>query len=1209
MPRNISWNHMKKSWKIALIILASFLGIWMLILIALNIILSPKILTSIVNKYANEYIDANVSFKEVNLSMFRDFPNLSLRLDSCMITYPSERYAAYMENPDLLKMSRLGSASIDRSDSILVSISSDTLAVFNKLDASVNPFALLTWKLRIPLIELEKPRIFAHTFDEQHSNWDIFGESDEESEESSDFSLPRISLGRISMTKLAHIVYTSNPDTVSAIIRTREISFKGIMDKDFSINKKINLRTDSLFVLGRVTSDTLIANVDHFNINGDRNNQFDFQLRSKAYWGSGSYGRLAIPINLDGEFSLRKDSLFTIEIPDIHGDIAHIPLKLSDGLVKTPDDSLYLKANLTAENISIYELLQNYGKQIVMDEADKVQTDALANVYAELDGHYIYETGRFPSLKLTIDIPQSSVGYEGIEHKAKFKLNGEITTDKDYKYNLDLKKIDLVAFDSTFVKVNLKMLDILADDPLFKIHANLKSSLDSISSILPPQMGIRAKGNLSGTLTTDMLLSQMDMIHFCQANTKGVFTASRLKITDKVDSLDLYVDTLNIILGSLGNKRNEDMKVGERVLAIAAKLDSTSAQYCDIMRFGLKDVKLFAQNSAAIISEGDSNKFYPFFGSLNAGLVYMTDTDSTVVVVKNTKNKFRISPKKGNRLIPILKLNSSNEALFLKAQSGRVGIKNLDLNATAAMNTIEKKARIKNILDSLSLVYPDTPRDSLFKKAYQNRPKKNVPSWMNDKEFEKGNIDFKLDESLAKYFREWDINADASLNSLRLFTPLFPIKTSASNAKLSFNNNQLKLSSISFDLGNSNLEMVGEINGLRRALLWKGAVDLDLKILANSMDFNELMAAYSTGYQYLTSNSQNNDSYELSDEEYAQMIDKQMSDEPTSESSTLIVPGNVNANIKLEGYNISYSNMTIDWLNSDIVMKDRCVQIGNTIAAANLGDLFFEGFYATKTKDDISAGFNLSLMDITAGEVVQMIPQIDTLVPMIKSFSGLLDCEIAGTTMIDTSMNLIMPSVNGIMRISGKDLTIAHDDDLRKITKILKFKNRDEFSINNMSVEGIIKDNKLEIFPFLLEIEDYNVAMSGIQNMDMSFKYHVSVIKSPLVFKFGVDLYGADFDHMKFKLGKAKYKNARTIPAFSSTIDQTKLNLSESIRKIFERGVEQAILENQKQAAISAKKEELSYDVNEKMEELSDEEKSEIENIKDLSQEKEKNDN
>ena len=281
---------------------------------------------------------------------------------------------------------------------------------------------------------------------------------------------------------------------------------------------------------------------------------------------------------------------------------------------------------------------------------------------------------------------------------------------------------------------------------------------------------------------------------------------------------------------------------------------------------------------------------------------------------------------------------------------------------------------------------------------------------------------------------------------------------------------------------------------------------------------------------------------------------------------------------------------------ADIIMKERCVQITNTAAETNMGRMSFDAFYSTRTKDDLKTGFSLNLEDITAEKVISLMPQVDTLIPLLKSFKGLLNCEIAATAKIDTSMNLIMPSINGVMRISGKNLSVSDNELYRTLAKKLLFRNKKEGHIDKMMVEGVIKDNVMEIFPFILKVDRYTLAMSGIQNLDMSFKYHVSVIKCPFLIKLGIDLSGPDFDNMKFRIGKAKYKNTR-IPVFSTVIDDTKINLLSSIQGIFEKGVDAAIRENEMQKEIAARKEELGYinAVDMELEELSEKEQKQME--------------
>ena len=79
--------------------------------------------------------------------------------------------------------------------------------------------------------------------------------------------------------------------------------------------------------------------------------------------------------------------------------------------------------------------------------------------------------------------------------------------------------------------------------------------------------------------------------------------------------------------------------------------------------------------------------------------------------------------------------------------------------------------------------------------------------------------------------------------------------------------------------------------------------------------------------------------------------------------------------------------------------------------------------------------------------------------------------------------------------------------------------------------------------------------------MDMNFKYHISILKSPLPFKAGVNISG-NLDKMKIRVGKAKYKDDVTpaaihkddvTPAAIHKVDSTRMDLGRRIVERFHR--------------------------------------------------------
>ena len=158
------------------------------------------------------------------------------------------------------------------------------------------------------------------------------------------------------------------------------------------------------------------------------------------------------------------------------------------------------------------------------------------------------------------------------------------------------------------------------------------------------------------------------------------------------------------------------------------------------------------------------------------------------------------------------------------------------------------------------------------------------------------------------------------------------------------------------------------------------------------------------------------------------------------------------------------------------------------------------------------------------------------------------------------------------------------------------FKNKKKGEIDELIVEGIIKENRVEVFPFILKLDRYTLGLSGVQNMDMSYKHHISVLRSPIIIRLGLNMSGPDYDHMKFRIGKAKYK-INKLPSFASVIDQTKEELKQSIYNIFETGVDKTIDRRDMQSLITQHQNKIGY-VNAaevEMEELSKEEQNQLE--------------
>ncbi len=1152
--------------------LGVFFGLWAFLLVVFQIVLSTSFLTKMANKYAAEFVDGQVSFGAISASVFKSFPNLEVSIDDFVLTYPHDRFAAYDSTGISHHLRNAGRGA-----------AMDTLASFRNLSVAVNYMAAMKGSFRFPGASLDGARIFAHKLDSTTVNWDIFRFSADE-EDTTSTVLPKIVIRKLALTGNPYVTFDSAKDTLFASLAMDQTVFDGKLDISDPWKSKIGFRIDNLDVEGRLPADTMSFNLNRFTID-EKKDIYQVGLDARARLATEALGRFDVPATLECSVNFPDKDVKAFSIRDLVAEIATLDIS-GEGDVRMQQDSSYVRAELSVNECPVEQTVREYLSNIV-PEALKLKTDAAVTLTALCDGWWIPSKNSLPELIAEIVVPRSTVSYQGYPYKGLLAADISAQTDRYGKLGIVVNE-----FQADIAGVSLNATgsadDLLCGDPLIGLDAKAKASLDIVNDFLPE--GIEAKGTLEGNLEGFILLSDMSLYNFSRADLEGYIKSDGITINDRPDSIYAYIDKADIRLGKAG----KDAELGADLLGLKASIDSLYATLGKATFLRGHGFTMTAQNAKEALSKEFGKEIHPIVGTISAAHIAMTGADSMMVGISSTSNSFKYSNRKDDgKTLPILALNSRNDNISLRQGVNRASLNGAKVSGSALMQGARKDGQKKHFLDSLQKVYPGVPRDSLIDRMVR---RKSIPYYLSEDDFRKSDIDIQLNETFAKYFQEWAISGKLDIVDGNVITPYFPLRNIISNAEGKFTNNQIDLSNMTITSGESDVSVKGKVSGLKRALTAHGVLDIDLDVTSEKINTNELLAAYTAGSQYVRPAGSIALDESKSDSEYLEEVVS--SDLATADTSysLIVLPANINATLSLEGHEIDYSHLIVDWFESDIKLKERTLQITNTVATSNMGDIYLEGFYSTKTKKDISAAFDLNLVDITADKVITLFPAVDSLIPMLKSFKGMLDCEMAATSQLDTNMNFIPPTINGVLKIGGRDLSIEEDGGLKKLAKVLMFKDKKVGRVDKMSVQGLISNNMLEIFPFVLDVDRYTLAMNGIQNFDQSFRYHVSVLKSPIPFRFGINLSG-NFDDWKYKIGKAKYKNVN-VPVFTTELRDVQYNLIGSIHDIFERGVELVMRENESTVtAMDEVKAAAGYSGDEEDGDLDSEELAEFEQI------------
>lgn len=400
----------------------------------------------------------------------------------------------------------------------------------------------------------------------------------------------------------------------------------------------------------------------------------------------------------------------------------------------------------------------------------------------------------------------------------------------------------------------------------------------------------------------------------------------------------------------------------------------------------------------------------------------------------------------------------------------------------------------------------------------------------------------------------WSPVGEVDFRGLRAYTPYFPLRMRMPGTKIRFDRNEIQLDSAVLHLGRSNVKLTGSVSNLIKSFFKKEDLKAQLIVTSKMIDCNQMMRALDAGTAYMAkvqAGFRDTISQEEEDLEDVPVLNDSIVYE--GNNSLFIVPKGIDFTFQTDIEKILFGKLEMDSVHGEVTMRNQCIQLEDLELRSSAANMSTSAVYRATDTIKAYTGFALQMHDIRIDSLVHLIPSLDTLFPMLRSFQGVVDFHIAADAWLDSTMMIDLPTLRAAAYLDGKDLVLMDGETFAEISKMLMFKNKKRNLIDSISVDLAVKNGTVNIYPFLVEIDRYKAAVGGEHNIDMTFKYHISILKSPLPFRAGVDISG-NLDKMKFKITKAKYKDL-FIPSRRAKVDSTQLNLKSRIRELL-RGKE-----------------------------------------------------
>lgn len=391
------------------------------------------------------------------------------------------------------------------------------------------------------------------------------------------------------------------------------------------------------------------------------------------------------------------------------------------------------------------------------------------------------------------------------------------------------------------------------------------------------------------------------------------------------------------------------------------------------------------------------------------------------------------------------------------------------------------------------------------------------------------------DNKQEDFFLKWLVKGFIDMEQGNIVMNGFTHPIEIPSIKMDFDYQMLDIKAGTLVIDKSDFQLTGKLTNMLSYSRGDSILRGNLSFTSNSTDVLQLMGLTS-GIGY--------------DEE---VIEKTETD--TTYSGPYMVPKGMDISLSTNIKQATFGADTATNINGNVRVYDGILLLDNINLSTPAASMELTAMYRTPRKNHLYLGLNYHMFEVEIDELLQMIPDIDTLMPMLRSFRGKGEFHLAVETYLDSMYNVKKSTLRGASSITGQDLVLMDGETFSEIAKTLRFSKHAENRIDSMSAEFTIFREEIDIYPFLVVMDKYKAVVGGRHNFDLTFDYHISVVESPLPFRLGVDVKG-NIDDLKYSLASPKYAEFYR-PASRRVVENRMLELRRMIREALTRQVEE----------------------------------------------------
>ncbi len=1106
-----------KFWFKKITIYLSILVLFILIVLfsVIWFVFTPGKLTPFIKNQLTSSINCKSEIEDVELTFFSTFPEFGVKINNLQLINPTQNAS----NDTLLN-----------AESIIGIVDVSEFLFHNKVI--------------IKKVELLDTKINAFVDKNGKANFDIVVK-DSVPKEESEFDLDLINLKKL-IFKNVNINYTDLSQKVALDVNDFNAEIEGLFKKDFlstTINIKksiISCQYEGIDYLNNLSLEVNIpVNYDFVNqVISFKRSEFSINENVLQFDGKVSFSDDLEKINTNINYSLNESSISNL--------LSIVPQEFKSSL-KGIDVSGYIstkgtiKGEISSNKMPVFKSTLSL-KEFALDYPSVLST-SIKNVgfYCDIETDFSSDSSSYLKINSAkLNLAESSMYTEGLIKNIFSDLNSKL------KINTSINLANLITLFPKGIVDKLEGVVTSTIESEFNIN-QINHFIDKLTQ----NVGAVLSKPKSGLFHLDMKLKDVNIKSSKIPFSFHSFSSNLSFNTDFIENknTELSIDDFKMITNKSTISLSAKMKdlFGKRICIINTKSFLNCDDFVSLVPKGIKlmmagkvdldvDGEFYLQdildNKLNKIKSKGNISFAKFFLDYED---YAFQTDFSSVNFKLTGNEK--SFMKGNLKSSVFNAKQKNQ-FNAKLINCTISFETSDITNTNLIPIVSSDYYIEKIIyDSKEITLDVTKPNGKVTLSPKNGSKfvKDIKLALNSEKLSSkidGNYitydNLKLNTSLdnddrqQEILSQWLANGNLSMSSFNLKTQDLNYPIQIPTLSVNFSPEKFSISECDMKINNSTFSLKGDLWNIFSYITKDSLLKGDFLFQSSNTDINELMN--------LTSG--------IGEKENV------VTEKTPTSSDPYLVPKGIDIQLHTAISKAKLGGDYIKDISGDIRIKDGVMVLKDLLFTTQAAKMKLTAMYKTPRRSHLFIGMDYYMYDIDINKLVKMIPDMDSIMPMLSSFSGKAEYHLTAETYLDANYNPKKSTIRAASSLKAKDLVVLDGPTFKDISKKLMFNNKTKNKIDSLSVEFTVFKNEIDIYPFVLKMDKYKTIIEGRHNLDMSFNYHIYLVESPIPFSLGLGVLG-NIESLRYKFKKSKYSKDQ-LPTYQYIVE----NKGTDIRKI-----------------------------------------------------------